>query len=302
MSTGENMSNVSAEGQERNERPGQRAVFEKLSQQLPSISEKTIIPPRGDSIGLSLLLGLEENESSRLSLFDDNALEFFNVRDSVLSDKYSNDNKQCNTQYLQEFGADFVDEPGREDSHADPIINVQKECFASEEKVSESTSPGTDMPCEEVQKPLSSSSQRGIREEGDINPDSTCTPPLACPTEKSAEHLPKSRRVRFRENVEIQTYIINTEDGSPDRCGEKRRTKSSPTIKPILKKRTQRRTAQGSTDAKAPDSKDWSTLYMESDESRLMKDLLDLECYVSNGEARFQSLEAQVGRCVQRIR
>ena len=79
------MSNASAdEAQERSEEPEQPLVVKKLSQQLPVVSsftENTIISPGKDSIGLSLLLGLEENESSRLSLFDDNALEFLDVRD-----------------------------------------------------------------------------------------------------------------------------------------------------------------------------------------------------------------------------
>jgi hypothetical protein len=79
------MSNASAdEAQESREEPEQPLVVKKLSQQLPVVSsftEKTIISPRKDSIGLSLLLGLEENESSRLSLFDDNALQFLDVRD-----------------------------------------------------------------------------------------------------------------------------------------------------------------------------------------------------------------------------
>ena len=79
------MSNASEdEAQERSEEPEQPLVVKKLSQQLPVVSsftENTIISPGKDSIGLSLLLGLEENESSRLSLFDDNALEFLDVRD-----------------------------------------------------------------------------------------------------------------------------------------------------------------------------------------------------------------------------
>ena len=178
---------------------------------------------------------------------------------------------------------------------------MQKECLAREENVSESTPADNNISCTEVHKSPPPSSQKGVTE-GDIKPDSDHTPPSAGSSEKSAEHFPNNRRVRFREKVEIQTYIKNNESGSADRCGGKRRNKSPQMLKPILKKRTHRRSAQGSTDAQVPESKDWSAVYMKNDESHLMKDLLDLECYVSNGQARFQSLERQIDRCVQRIR
>jgi hypothetical protein len=202
---------------------------------------------------------------------------------------------------LQEFEVDFVDDTRRADSHSDLNINVQKECLAREENISESTSADNNIPCREAQKSPPPSSQKGVTE-GGIKPDSDHTPPSAGSSQKSAEHFPNNRRVRFREKVEIQTYIKNNESGPADRCGDRRRNKSSQMLKPILKKRTHRRSAQGSTHAQAPESTDWSTVYMENDESRLMKDLLDLECYVSNGQARFQSLEGQMDRCVQRIR